>query len=250
MAGHSKWSNIKRKKGLADAARAKIFTKLGREIQVAVRAAGPDPVVNRQLRDVIAKAKSQNMPNDNIERSIRRAAGASEGEDYEEIRYEGYGPSGVAFIVRTLTDNRNRTAGDVRHAFDKYGGNLGTTGSASYMFQDRGTLVVEREAFDDPDDVEALMLAALEAGADDVEEDDALCIVYTDPEDYSAVHEALENDGYTFAEAAIQPTPENWIEVEDPEVREQLARLIDMLEEHDDVQDVWHNWDRPDEDEV
>ncbi len=249
MAGHSKWSNIKRKKGAADAARAKIFTKLGREIQVAVRAGGPDPNINRPLRDVIAKAKSQNMPSDNIERSIKRAAGAMDTADFEEIRYEGYGPAGVAFIVRTLTDNRNRTAGDVRHAFDRHGGNLGTTGCVSFMFQERGTLVLDDSADGEEIDAEALMMEAIEAGAEDFEDDEGTYVIYTEPEDFADVLEALEESGWRFAEAAIRPTPDNWVNVDDAETVEQLNRLIDRLDDNDDVQDVWHNWNRPDDDE-
>ncbi len=240
MSGHSKWNNIKRKKGAADAARAKVFTKIGREIQLAVRNGGPDPTVNRQLRDIISKAKSANMPNDNIERSIKKAAGGGDNSNYEEIRYEGYGPAGVAILVRALTDNRNRTAGDVRHAFDKWGGNLGTTGSASFMFTEKGCIVVDGEEIEDS---EALMMAALEAGAADFEEDGELYLIYTEADDLDAVRDEIEKAGYTIAEADVHPVAENLIAIQSEEQQTQMQKLLDMLDDNDDVQDVWHNWD-------
>ena len=181
MAGHSKWNNIKRRKGAVDAERAQIFTKLGREIHLAVRHGGPDPETNRALRDAIARAKASNMPNDNISRSIAKASGAADGDNFEEVLYEGYGPGGVAVMVRTLTDNRNRTAGDIRHFFDKFGGNLGTKGSVSYQFETKGSLILDKELFDDE---EAVMLSALEAGADDVVADDEMIEILTTPDDY------------------------------------------------------------------
>ena len=243
MAGHSKWNNIKRKKGAADAKRAAIFTKLGRELAVAVREGGPDPEANARLAAVIVKAKASNMPNDNINRSIQRAAGSGEGADYEEITYEGYGPGGVAVMVRSLTDNRNRTAGEVRHAFDKHGGNLGTTGCVSFMFQNRGVLVIERsEALDE----ETVLMEALDAGASDVESEDEAFIIYTDPGDFTAVETAMSEAGYSFAQAEIQPTPDNYIALADLDQSEHMEKLIEDLEDSDDVQDVWHNWE-PDE---
>ncbi len=239
MSGHSKWNNIKRRKGAEDAKRAKIFTKIGREIQVAVRAGGPDPATNNKLSDVVAKAKAANMPNDNIQRSIKRAAGGGEGENYEDVQYEGYGAGGVAVLVKALTDNRNRTAAEVRHAFDKFGGNLGTTGCVAFMFNNKGQLVLERDQYSDAD---AVMLDAIEAGAEDVEEDENVFVVTTAPENYSAVMKNLSDKGYQFAEAVLEPVPDNYIEVSDPAQREQLETLIDTLEDNDDVQGVYHNW--------
>lgn len=244
MAGHSKWSNIKRKKGAADQARAKVFTKLGREIQVAVKSGGPDPASNPRLKDVIAKAKSNNMPNDNINRSIAKASGADSADNYEEITYEGYGPSGVAVIVRTLTDNKNRTAGEVRHAFDKNGGNLGTAGSVSFMFEDKGSIIISKENIEDAD---ALMMEALEAGADDIVNEEEFNLIYTSPVDFDQVKEALESAGYEAEEAVVEPVPNTWVSIDDPEVKKSLRKMLDMLEDSDDVQDVFHNWENDDE---
>ncbi len=241
MDGHSKWSNIKRKKGAADQKRAKIFTKIGREIQVAVREGGADPETNTKLKDVIAKARSNNMPNDNIQRSIAKAAGGASNENFEEIQYEGYGASGVAFMVRTLTDNRNRTAGDVRHSFDKFGGNLGTTGCVSFMFEVKGVIVLEKELYED---AEQVMLHALEAGADDIEEEDEAYVITTSPELFHEVVAYLEKENYVFASSTVEPVPENYMSVTDPAAVEQLEKLIDALEENDDVQDVYHNWEQ------
>lgn len=241
MSGHSKWNNIKRKKGAADAQRAKLFTKIGREIQVAVRAGGPDPDTNSKLKDVVTKAKANNMPNDNIMRSIKKAAGSAEADNYEEIQYEGYGPGGIAFLVRTLTDNRNRTAADVRHLFDKYGGNMGTTGCVSFMFNTKGQIILEKELYDD---AEQVMMDVLEAGAEDVEESEDIYIVTTDPDSYHDVLSALEAAGYVPADASLGPVPDNYMEVKDPEVEIQLEKLVDALEDNDDVQDVYHNWEQ------
>lgn len=240
MSGHSKWNNIKRKKGAADAQRGAIFTKIGREIQVAVRSGGPDPDVNSRLKDVIAKAKSANMPNDNIQRSIKKAAGASESDNFEEIVYEGYGPAGVAVMVRTLTDNRNRTAGDVRHLFDRFGGNMGTTGCVSFQFQDKGNILIEK---DDELDEEQIMMDALEVGAEDFAEEDEVFVITTTPETYYDVRAALETKGYELADSSLGPVPVTWVEVEDPEAVVKLEKMIDALDSHDDVQDVYHNWD-------
>ena len=244
MSGHSKWSTIKRKKGAIDQARAKIFTKLGREIQVAVKSGGPDPASNPRLKDAVAKAKSNNMPNDNINRSIVKAAGAGADENFEEITYEGYGPSGVAVIVRTLTDNKNRTAGEVRHAFDKNGGNLGTAGSVSFMFEDKGSILIAKENVDDDDQ---LMMDALEAGADDILNEEEFNLIYTAPADFNRVKDALEAAGYVAEDAVVEPVPNTWVNVDSPEVKVSLRKMIDMLEESDDVQDIFHNWENEDD---
>ncbi len=241
MSGHSKWNNIKRKKGAADAERGKIFTKIGREIQVAVKSGGPDPDTNTKLKDIITKAKSNNMPNDNIQRSINKASGAGATENYEEIVYEGYGPSGVAVMVRTLTDNRNRTAGEIRHTFDRNGGNLGTSGCVAFMFSDKGHLAILREAYEDEEQV---MLDVLEAGAEDFEAGDEVYEIVTDAADFENVRSALAAKQYRFEAEGIEPTPENWVSVADEKTNEQIEKLIDMLEDNDDVQEVFHNWER------
>lgn len=243
MAGHSKWNNIKNKKGKADAQRGVIFTKIGREIAVAVREGGPDPNSNSKLKDVVAKAKAANMPNDNIMRSIKKASGAEDNDNYEEIRYEGYGPSGVAVIVDTLTDNRNRTAGDVRHIFDRNGGNLGTTGCVAYMFEEKGTIIISREDFPDEDKI---MMDALESGAEDVLSEEEVYEIYTASSDYYGTKDALEALGYTFLDSSIGMVPGTWTTVTDEETREKLNTLIDMLEEHLDVREVYHNFDSED----
>lgn len=242
MAGHSKWSNIKRKKGAADAQRGVIFTKIGREIQVAVKNGGADPETNSRLKDVIVKARAANMPNDNIMRSIKKAAGTAESANYEEITYEGYGPNGVAVLVRTLSDNRNRTAGDVRHIFDKFGGNLGTTGCVSFLFEEKGTLLIDSEAYPDEEQV---MLAALEAGAEDfvTDKEENVYEVITSPENYAKARDAMTEDGYEFLAVSLGPVPMTWVELDD-EAREKMEKLIDRLEEHDDVQEVFDNWSR------
>jgi YebC/PmpR family DNA-binding regulatory protein len=241
MSGHSKWNNIKRKKGAADAQRGAAFTKIGRELQVAVKNGGSDPEANSRLKDVIAKAKAANMPNDNIQRSIKKASGANDTDHFEEILYEGYGPGGVAVMVRTLSDNRNRTAGDVRHTFDKFGGNMGTNGCVNFLFQEKGTLIISREDYDDE---EAVMMDALEAGAEDFAAEDEVFEITTTPEDYPAVRDQLEKKHYEFIDASVAPVPVTWTEITDPEMAEKMEKLIDKMEELDDVQEVFHNWDR------
>jgi len=241
MSGHSKWNNIKRKKGAADAQRGAVFTKIGREIQVAVKNGGADPEVNSRLKDVIAKAKAANMPNDNIQRSITKAAGAADSDNFEEITYEGYGPGGVAVMVRTLSDNRNRTAGDLRHIFDKFGGNLGTTGCVGFLFQDKGTLIIER---DGAPDEETMMLAALEAGAEDFTAEDEAYEITTEPDQYDAVRSALEQQGFVFLDVSLGPVPVTWTALTDPDMTVKMEKLIEKLEEHDDVQEVYHNWEQ------
>jgi len=241
MSGHSKWNNIKRKKGAADAQRGAVFTKIGREIQVAVKNGGPDPESNSRLKDVIAKAKASNMPNDNIQRSISKASGSGDTDHFEEITYEGYGPGGVAVMVRTLSDNRNRTAGDLRHIFDKFGGNLGTTGCVGFLFQTRGTLIISSEDTDE----EQTMLDALDAGAEDFAAEDDAYEISTDPDQYDTVRKALEARGYTFLDVSVGPVPVTWTELADEEQAEKMEKLIDRLEEDDDVQEVYHNWSRP-----
>ncbi len=246
MSGHSKWANIKHKKGKADAERGKIFTKIGREIAIAVRDGGPDPNVNGKLRDVIAKAKSNNMPNENIKRSIAKAAGEGGNVNYEEIQYEGYAPGGVAVIVSTVTDNRNRTASDIRHIFDKNGGSLGTNGCVSYMFDKVGLIVIERQPGMDEDE---FMMAALDAGAADVESSEDSFEVTTAVEDFSKVRENLEAAGYAFLSADLTMIPQTQNEVTDPAVIEKIQKMLDMLDDHDDVQDVYHNAILPEEED-
>jgi YebC/PmpR family DNA-binding regulatory protein len=241
MSGHSKWNNIKRKKGEADAQRGAIFTKIGREIQVAVKNGGADPEVNSRLKDVIAKAKAANIPNDNIQRSIKKASGAGEADNYEEITYEGYGPGGVAVMVRTLSDNRNRTAGDVRHLFDKFGGNMGTAGCVNFLFQEKGSLIIDQDVYEDE---ETVMMDALDAGAEDFLAEDSVYEITTAPETYMDVRQALEKKGYHFLDVSLGPVPVTWAELADPDLAEKMEKLIDRLEEHDDVQEVYHNWDR------
>lgn len=241
MSGHSKWANIKHKKEKTDAQRGKVFTKLGREIAIAVRAGGPDPNANARLKDIIAKAKANNVPNDNITRSIKKASGESGNVNFEEILYEGYGPGGVAVIVETLTDNRNRTAGDIRHVFDKYGGNLGTNGCVSFMFDKRGQIIIEKTKNFDED---KLLMAALEAGALDMSAEEEYCEVITDPDDFSKVLEALEAEGYHFETAEVAMLPQTTTELKDPQMAENMEKLIDKLEELDDVQNIYHNWDQ------
>ena len=246
MSGHSKWHNIQAKKGKADAARGKIFTKIGREIAIAVREGGPDPNVNGKLRDIIAKAKANNMPNDNIQRSIKKASGEGGGVNYEEFSYEGYAPGGVAVIVNLVTDNRNRTSSDIRHIFDKNGGSLGTTGSVSYQFDNKGVIVIEREPDMDEDDI---MMKAMDAGAEDMKTEEDAFVIYTAPNDFSAVREALENEGLSFLSADKQMVPQNTIKVDDPETVAKIQKLLDMLEDNDDVTEVYHNAELPEEEE-
>ncbi len=240
MSGHSKWANIKHKKSKTDAMKGKMFTKIGREIAIAVKNGGPDPVANSRLRDVIAKAKACNMPNDSIMRSIKKASGEGDGTNYEAIRYEGYGPAGVAVIVETLTDNRNRTAGDIRHLFDKYGGNLGATGCVSFMFHQKGQIIIERKDRDEDE----MMMIALEAGASDFQAEEEYFEILTEPGDFTAVREKLEAAGLEFDSAEIAMIPQTYSKLTNPEDIEKMEKLLDRLEDHDDVQNIWHNWDQ------
>lgn len=244
MSGHSKWSTIKRKKGEADAKRGKIFTKLTRYITVAVRDGGPDPEYNPALKSAIEKAKAENMPNDNIERAIKKAIGDQNSTNYEEIVYEGYGPAGVAVFVECLTDNRNRTASDVRHAFDKFGGKLGATGCVSWMFDRKGLLVIEK---DESIDEEELMLQAIDAGAEDFEIENEYYEVTTSPENFSQVRDNLKELGYEFSTADITYIPQNYTKLNNEADIKNMNKLIETLEDNDDVQNVYHNWDVPEE---
>ncbi len=240
MSGHSKWHNIQKTKGAADAKRSAAFTKIAREIIVAVKAGGSgDPNNNSRLATVIAKARAANMPNDNIKRTIDKAVGSGNADNYEAINYEGYGPSGVAVIVEALTDNRNRTASDVRHYFDKFGGNLGATGCVSWSFDQKGVLVIEKEDLDE----DTVMMDALECGAADFEPEDEVFTVYTAPDDFPAVLSAMEDKGYTFLSAKVEMVPQNYVTLTDEKDISNMEKLIDMLEDNDDVQNVWHNWD-------
>ena len=241
MSGHSKFANIKHKKEKNDAKKGKVFTVIGREIVMAVKAGGPDPNNNSKLRDVIAKAKANNMPNDTIERGIKKAAGADNAESYVRATYEGYGPSGVAIIVETLTDNKNRTAGNVRNAFSKGNGSIGTQGCVSYMFDQKGQIIIDKEECEmDSDD---LMMIALDAGAEDFNEEEDSFEVLTDPDDFSAVREALEAAGVPLLEAQVAMIPQTYVELTDEKAIKDLQKTLDLLDEDDDVTDVWHNWD-------
>lgn len=239
MSGHSKWKNIMHKKEKSDAQRAKIFTKIGREIAVVVKQGGSDPSSNSKLYELIAKAKANNVPNDNIERIIKKAAGGQEKDDYEDIVYEGYGPCGVAVVVQTLTDNRNRTAGDLRHYFDKFGGNLGQTGCVGWMFQEKGVIVVEKASIDE----DKLMEDCVEAGAVDFNSDEEVFEVFTDPMELPGVRTALEQKGYTFLSAQDERIPANYVRIDNEDDRKRMENLLDALEDDDDVQNVWHNWE-------
>lgn len=245
MSGHSKWNNIKRKKEKTDAAKAKIFTKIGREISVIVKTGGANPNENSKLKDAIAKAKAANVPNDNIERIIKKAAGDGEANNYEELTYEGYGPSGVAVVVEALTDNRNRTAGEMRHYFDKCGGNLGQSGSVTFMFDRKGIIRIEAEGRDE----DTVMEDALEAGAEDFNSDGDVFEIATDPNEIGAVRDTLEAKGYDFISAEDEYIPQTMMTIDDEETAAKMEKLIDMLEENDDVQAVWHNWDMPEDEE-
>ena len=241
MSGHSKFANIKHKKEKNDAAKGKIFTIIGRELAVAVKEGGPDPNNNSRLRDVIAKAKANNMPNDTIDRGIKRAAGDANAVNYEHVTYEGYGPSGIAIIVEALTDNKNRTASNVRNAFTKGNGSLGTSGCVSYMFDQKGQIIIDREECDmDADD---LMMMALDAGAEDFSEEEDSFEILTNPDDFSAVREALEKEGVPMAEAEITMIPQNYVSLSDENDIKYLNRTLDLLDEDDDVQAVYHHWD-------
>jgi len=243
VSGHSKWSTIKRKKGALDAKRGKIFSRLIKEITVAARMGGGDPEGNPRLRSAINTAKTENMPKDNIERAIKKGTGELEGAVYEEITYEGYGPSGVAVLVDCMTDNKNRTVADIRHAFSKSGGNLGESGCVSWMFDKKGSILVDKEVIDE----EELMDKALEAGAEDVVEEDTVFQVVTAPEDFDAVREALEADGVKFIEASVSMIPQNTVDITDEKRTRQILKLLESLEDHDDVQNVYANFDIPDE---
>ena len=241
MSGHSKFANIKHKKEKNDAKKGKIFTVIGREIVIAVKEGGPDPNNNSKLRDVIAKAKANNMPNDTIERGIKKAAGDSNADNYERITYEGYGPSGVAIIVETLTDNKNRTAGNVRSYFTKGNGNIGTPGCVSFMFDRKGQIIIDKEECEmDADD---LMMIALDAGAEDFSEEEDSFEVLTDPDEFSTVREALEKEGIPMLEAEVAMIPQTYVELFEEQDIKNLQRTLDLLEDDDDVQYVWHNWD-------
>ena len=240
MSGHSKWHNIQAKKGKADAARGKIFTKLGRELLIAVKAGGPGPAGNSKLKDVIAKCKAANMPNDTINNAIKKAAGATDSANYEEMIYEGYGTNGVAVIVEASTDNKNRTAADVRHVFSKAGGSLGTNGCVSYLFNKKGVIVIDRSTTSLSED--DLMMIALDAGAEDFSAEEEVFEITTDPADFSNVREKLEAEGLEFLEAEVKMVPTTTVELND-EQAEKMQRLIDNLEDLDDVLNVYHNWD-------
>ena len=241
MSGHSKFANIKHKKERNDAAKGKIFTVIGREIAVAVKEGGADPANNSKLRDVIAKAKANNMPNDTIDRGIKKAAGDANSVNYEVLTYEGYGPSGVAIIVDALTDNKNRTAANVRSAFTKGGGNVGTPGSVSYMFDKKGQIIIDKEECEmDADD---LMMLALDAGAEDFSEEEDCFEVITDPDEFSAVRQALEDQGIPMAEAEVTMIPQTYVTLTEEADLKNLQRTLDLLEDDDDVQAVYHNWE-------
>lgn len=241
MSGHSKWHNIQAKKGKADAKRGKIFTKIGKELILAAKNGGGNPDVNAKLRDVIAKAKASNMPQDTIVRAIKKGSGELEGVNYEEIVYEGYAPGGVAVIVNVVTDNKNRSAGNVRHAYSKYGGNMGSTGCVSFMFQKKGELVIEKT---DELDEDELMMMALDAGAEDFASEEEVFVVTTSPEDFGTVREALEANKIEFLEADIKMIPDTYTAV-DMETAVKIQKMLDALEEDDDVQDVYHNAEFP-----
>jgi YebC/PmpR family DNA-binding regulatory protein len=244
MSGHSKWNNIKRKKEKTDSARAKIFTRCGREIAVAVKQGGPDPNSNSKLKDCIAKAKSNNVPNDNIERIIKKAAGEGNADNFEEIVYEGYGPEGIAVLIETLTDNRNRTAGDIRHYFDKYGGNMGQSGCVSFMFTRAGVILIESEGING----DKLMEDAIEAGATDLlSDDEEVFEVRTEPNDFSGVCEDLENKGYKFLSAEIAYIPTTYTKLSKEESITDFEKMLEMFDECEDIQAVWHNWDQGDD---
>ncbi|MEG0899721.1 MAG: YebC/PmpR family DNA-binding transcriptional regulator [Oscillospiraceae bacterium] len=245
MSGHSKWSTIKRKKEKTDGQRAKIFTKIGREIAVAVRESGGDVNSNGKLRDLIAKAKANNVPNDNIDRIIKKAIGDGDKNSYETIVYEGYGPCGVAVMVETLTDNRNRTAGDVRHYFDKFGGNLGQSGCVSYMFNEQGVIIIDNNNISE----DKIMEDCMECGADDIKYSDEDIEIITLPSELRNVRESLEAKGYSFASAELEQIPTTFTQLSDEDSITKMERLLEYLEDNDDVQNVWHNWESDEEDD-
>ena len=244
MSGHSKWHNIAKRKGANDAKKAKIFTKIGREMAIAIKEGGSaNPEFNARLRDCIAKAKANNMPNDNIKRTLDKYSGANGQVNYEANNYEGYGVGGVAVVVETLTDNKNRTVADVRHLFDKYGAGLGATNCVSWQFDKKGVIIMERGDLDE----DTVMMQALEAGAEDFQADENTFEIYTTPDDFSAVREALETLGYSFVEAEVEMVPQNYITLENEEDMDKMRKLLDGLEDNDDVQAVWHNWENEDD---
>lgn len=243
MSGHSKWKNIMHKKGKTDAQRASVFTKISKEIIIAVKAGGGDPNGNSKLRELINKAKANNVPNDNIERTIKKALG-SDSANYEEITYEGYGPQGVAVIVKTATDNRNRTAGEVRHYFDKFGGNMGQTGCVGYLFSDKGVIIINNE--DGDIDEDKLMEDAMESGAEDFASEDGIFEIYTEPDDLYAVRDALVKLGYTIESAEPDMIPSTYVTLENEDDIKHMSLLLETLEENDDVQNVYHNWENCD----
>ena len=240
MSGHSKWNNIKRKKGASDAAKAKVFTKVAREMSVAVKEGGADPDTNGKLRDCIAKAKAANMPNDNIKRTIDKALGSGNTDNYEAVTYEGYGPCGIAVIVEALTDNRQRTAPEIRHYFDKFGKGMGAQGCVSWSFDRKGVIVINNE--DEELDEDTVMMDALEAGAEDMVADGPVFEVTTDPDSFNDVVKALEEKGYTFESAEIEMVPQNYITMTNEDDVRSMTKLLDMLDDNEDVQNVWHNW--------
>jgi len=239
MAGHSKWKNIAHRKEKTDAQRAKLFTKLSREIIVTVRAGGADPASNPRLGAVIAKARAGNVPMDNIQRVIARAAGGGDNTNYESVQYEGYGPNGTAVMIEAMTDNRNRTAGEIRHAFDKYGGNMGAPGSVAWMFDEKGVVIIDGAAGGEED----VMLAALDAGASDFESGDGVFEVTCEPEDFERVCANLETAGYAFLSTGVERIPQTWVTLTDDTHVKNMRRMLDVLDDSDDVQNVWHNWE-------
>ncbi len=240
MSGHSKWSTIKRKKGANDAARAKVFTKFAREMAVAIKEGGADINGNSKLKEIVAKAKANNVPNDNINRIIQKYKSGNVTENYESVTYEGYGPNGIAIIVETLTDNRNRTAGEVRHAFDKFGAGLGQSGCVSWQFDRKGIILIER---DEDMDEDTIMMEAIDAGAADFIAEEEVFEIYTDVDTFPEVRDTLEAKGYTFAQAEIGLVPQNYIEMNDEEGVKNMTKLLDMFDDNDDVQNVYHNWE-------
>ncbi|MDF3005579.1 MAG: DNA-binding regulatory protein YebC/PmpR family [Oscillospiraceae bacterium] len=247
MSGHSKWSTIKRKKEATDSKRASIFTKIGREIAVAVREGGGDPSVNGKLRDLIAKAKANNVPNDNIDRLVKKCMGDGDKSNYEEMTYEGYGPCGIAVMVEALTDNRNRTAGDLRHYFDKCGGNLGQNGSVSFLFEQKGIIAIENS--DGKISEDKIFEDAMLDGVLDIKYEEEGIEIATDPHELRNIRLALEALGYSFASAEVEYVPNTYTKIDDPDLQLKMQKLIDLLEENDDVQEVYHNWDMPEEEE-
>ena len=244
MSGHSKFANIAHKKAANDAAKGKIFTRLGKELMIAVKEGGPDVANNSKLRQVVAKAKAANMPNDTIDRSIKKAAN-TDMSAFESVTYEGYGPNGTAIIVEALTDNRNRAASNIRNAFTKGGGNVGTPGCVSFMFDNKGQMIIDKEECDK--DADELMMLALDAGADDFNEEDDCYEITTAPDDFGAVNDALTEAGITFASAEVTMIPQTYVELTSEEDLKKMRRILSLLDEEDDVQNVYHNWDEPDE---